>query len=171
MKKERFKPGDIFRVGLDNDEYAFGRCLTKISYGHTVEIFKYFSKEPVFDLSITEERLLEPFPIDSFSFFFKREKKGDWKVLSEQADFIPHNVNHLRFYGMDGSTINKTTLLNISDKQVGEIDKSEIEKAIHPVGRHFIIPGYDGLVFLLYSPWNDFVVKKEIEKYRASEHI
>ena len=167
--KSKFQVGDIFSVKQDNREYAFGRCISQISVGHIVEIFDYFSEENIFDTNITNKRLFEPVPIDTWGLFGKRKKEGIWKVIGHEDHFIPENVDHLRYWGMAAEKGTDMKLMGVFDNDCGDIKYSIVngdEHRIQSVGLHFKIKGRENEVFLLRSPWGDVQVKEEIKKYR-----
>ncbi|GAB0171118.1 Imm26 family immunity protein [Lysinibacillus sp. CTST325] len=167
--KSKFQVGDIFSLKLDNHEYAFGRCISQISLGHIVEIFDYFSEEIIFDTNITEKRLFEPIPIDTWGLFGKRKKEGIWKVIGHEDSFKPENVDYLRYWGMAAEKVTDTKLLGVFDNDCGNIEYSIVngdEHRIQSGGLHFKIKGRKNEVFLLRSPWGDIQVKEEIKKYR-----
>jgi hypothetical protein len=170
MVKEKLQIGDIFSLKLDNGEYAFGRCISKISFGHVVEIFDCFSDKNEFSISITEKRLFEPIPIDTWGLFGRRKKEGEWQVIEHQDNYTPVNVDYLCFWGMGGDKSTDTKLLGVFDNDCGNIPISkvnDINNRIQGVGLHFRIKdkGWENKVFLSRSPWGDTNVKKEIEKY------
>lgn len=172
-KKKKLKIGDIFSIKLDNNEYAFGRCMTEVIYGNVVEIFNYFSTEEKIDIPVTKERLFPPIIIDTFSLFKKRDRSGDWKVIGHEDDFELTNVDNLRFWGKMGEKVTDTTLIDIYDNIRGEIEISKvnsIENRIQSIGLHFRIKDEDkkDLIFLSYSPWNNMTVKNQIQRYREA---
>jgi hypothetical protein len=169
--KNKLCVGDIFSLKLDDGKYAFGRCIAEISIGHIVEIFDYYSDQNVFDTTITDTRLFEPIPIDTWGLFGRRKKEGEWKVIGHETEFTPKNVSHLRYWGCSGTKANTTKLLGVFDNEYEEIDIVKvncIDNRKQLLGLHFKIKdkGWENIIFLLRSPWGDFAVKKEIEKYR-----
>ncbi len=167
--KGKFQIGDIFSLKLNNGEFAFGRCISEISLGHIVEIFNYFSEENKFNTTFTEQRLFEPIPIDTWGLFGRRKKEGNWQVIGHEENFIPKNVEHLRYWGMAGEKVTDTKLMNIFDKDCGDIEISKvnsIENRELQFGHHFKVKGMEQEIFLLRSPWGDFDVQKEIELFR-----
>ncbi|EPS9066835.1 hypothetical protein AHYW_002445 [Providencia manganoxydans] len=101
------KPGDIFCFQLESDTYGFGRIISKITTGHVAEIFDITSKTPTINSSeiISATRKLPPIILDTYSLFDKKIEKGsDWRVIGNQKDYIPTNVDDIYFtFGVDDS--------------------------------------------------------------------
>lgn len=87
-KRQKPKPGDIFCFRLDETQFGFGRIVSQIFIGLVVEIFDYFSKQPVFDYSRLGQRLIDPIIIDGFS-LFERMLEGDWRIIGSISDYTP----------------------------------------------------------------------------------
>jgi len=115
-QKEKFKVGDIFCLEMQNGEFAFGRCLSKVSIGHMVEIFDYFSTEPKFKPSAVIERLFHPIVIDSWSVLRRRKsyREGNWNVIGFDEEFSPNPDEDTFFTYGTGPTRKK---VNIFDKE------------------------------------------------------
>lgn len=146
LKKEKFKIGDIFSIDLHNGEFAFGRCLTYVEYGHIVEIFDYFSTEETFEIEAVPLRLFPPILINSYTIFIKKKTgkdwEGNWKVISNDKNFVINDkdIDNVFFSYGTGPT---RFVVNIFGETVGTIDKEEDFK------------------YLPYSPASDpFIVSK-----------
>lgn len=94
------KPGDIFCFQLAEDKYAFGRIISKITFGHSAEIFNYFSDKSI----ITPEQIntaksaIRPVVLDSYSLFDRKyPPEGDWRIIGHQANYQPTDVEGVYF--------------------------------------------------------------------------
>ncbi|WP_235192721.1 Imm26 family immunity protein [Erwinia mallotivora] len=67
------KPGDIFCFQLDDKKYGFGRIISKVSIGHSAEIFDHFSSSPGIDESaLNLNNSLFLLILDTYSLFDKK---------------------------------------------------------------------------------------------------
>lgn len=132
------KPGDILCFQYDDNTYCFGRIMTKIITGHVAEIFDFMSSEPV----ISEEeinnssRLMQVVILDSYS-LFDRKREGDWRIIGNEDDYVPQDVENIYFtYGVASSC----KRMDIFSKNVTPIKQSEKSKYIEvsPKGDIFI---------------------------------
>ena len=147
--RQKLKVGSIFSVDLHNGKFAFGRCITKLSIGHLVEIFDYLSSHIELDSSKTQKRLFDPIIIDSYSLFSTKKKEGNWHIIEQQDTYIPTQVDHLKYtYG----TGNERYLTDIW-------------------GNKTIISKEASLKYPVYSPKGDLDVIEMIESANQNEHI
>ncbi|WP_337039804.1 Imm26 family immunity protein [Serratia marcescens] len=68
------KPGDVFCFKLIDENYGFGRIISKVSIGHSAEIFDVFSKEPKVPDGLFSNPQVGSHPIilDAYSLFDKK---------------------------------------------------------------------------------------------------
>jgi len=151
--RERFKPGDVFYLELPDGRYAFGRCISKVSIGHIVEIFNYFSDKPVFDLGLTNERLFRPIPLDSWSVLRCNKRDGNWKVIGHDADFVPTNMEDALYVYGTGPT---RKVVNYLGQIVGEVSSKEVDK--------ITIYASLGEGYMYYSPRSHWAVLELITR-------
>lgn len=111
-KKIELKTGDIIRITLDKDNYAFARVIAKDKLGDVIEVFSYITEDPNnYEDALKCERLHYPNIINSYSIFYIGEEGFD---IVKQGDnsYIPKDYNELkyefgsdvnpRFYFLDG---------------------------------------------------------------------
>ena len=109
------KSGDIFCFRVSDDEYRFGRIISKIKTGHVAEFFDYRSSTP----EITSEkisnskRIFNPVVIDTYTLFDRKKEKGsDWRIIGTQGNYVPSNVENIYFaYGI-GDFCKKIDIFN-----------------------------------------------------------
>lgn len=88
QKRQKALPGDIFAYRLDDGRFGFGRVIANVSIGSVVEVFDYFSDQPIFDHSKEKSRLIPPVPIDSY-LLLEARKAGDWRIIERHPDYVP----------------------------------------------------------------------------------
>ncbi|KVV12599.1 MULTISPECIES: immunity 26/phosphotriesterase HocA family protein [unclassified Pseudomonas] len=101
------KPGDIFCFRVKDNEYRFGRIISKFPTGHLAEIFNLTSSEP----NISKEklnnatRIFSPIILDSYMLFDRKiETDGDWRIIGHQEKYTPTDVDNIYFtYGIEES--------------------------------------------------------------------
>lgn len=121
-KSKKFESGAVFSIDLGNGKFAFGCCLIKVSIGHLVEIFDFFSTDSSLEELPELKRLAEPVIIDDFSLFSKKIKEGNWNVIGKIPAFTPSDIDHLKFtYGTGAERF-------VTDAR-GNIDVTTKEKA------------------------------------------
>ena len=99
-KKQKYKVGDVFRLPLGDGRFAYGRLLKVDKGGDIVEIFCHTDKGEGYRPSIAETgRLFHPIFISGVVVFWR----GPWEVIHSDPDFVPTDVNDLKFvYGAFG---------------------------------------------------------------------
>lgn len=98
-RRQKFEPGYIFSINMHNGKFGFGRCISKVSIGHIVEIFNYISKDQEFTTKTTENRMFDPIPIDSYS-LIRTSREGDWTVIGKTDNYQPTNIEDIKYtYG------------------------------------------------------------------------
>ncbi|RNL77185.1 phosphotriesterase [Citrobacter sp. MH181794] len=99
------KPGDIFSFTLDDEKYCFGRIISRFDIGDVAEIFSFISDKPSISVDdiYKSTRLIPPLILNTYSLFDKkREKNSDWRIIGNQKNYIPNNVDDIYFtYGVD----------------------------------------------------------------------
>lgn len=98
------KPGDIFCFEIPDGKFGFGRIVSKVSVGHSAEIFDYVAGEPyVSDVSILNStKVALPLILDSYSLFDKKIS-GDWRVVGHQSKMPVKDFKGIYFvYGVPG---------------------------------------------------------------------
>lgn len=148
-KKRKVHPGDIFSIELENQEYAFGRVLTKVSIGHCIEIFDHIGNSSDDYINIDKnKRLMHPQIIDSHSLFWLRNE-GRWLIKEFGADdYKPSDTENIKFvYGDKTNRI----LIDATDKEK-EISFEESKK------------------YPSYSPKGDIQIKKIIQFWRDKKN-
>ncbi|MFM0121516.1 MULTISPECIES: immunity 26/phosphotriesterase HocA family protein [unclassified Paraburkholderia] len=128
-KKERtmirfINSGDIFCFKLNNGKYGFGRIISKVSIGHTAEIFNFVSSSPDISADMLEVTALvfPPVVLDSYSLFDKRIS-GDWQIIGHQDGYS--SVGHAGVffsYGVGDSC--KRVDINGNVQSIASADKN-----------------------------------------------
>jgi hypothetical protein len=114
-KRQKAKPGDIVSFKLDDGRYGFCRIVSMVSIGSVVEIFDYFSDQPVFDYSKLEKWIIPPVTIDTYSLLDTRAD-GDWRIIGSTPGFSPGDkFRSIRF--VYGTTPNTLMAVDIFDKE------------------------------------------------------
>lgn len=86
-KKVKLKAGDVLSIDLSNNEYAFARVLSKMSIGHSIEVFEYIGNAVQDFTNIDFDKRLMPLQvIDSHSLFWLR-KEGNWEIQQRDENF------------------------------------------------------------------------------------
>ncbi|NBF02364.1 phosphotriesterase [Pseudomonas sp. Fl5BN2] len=92
------KPGDIFCFQISNDKFGFGRIISKVSIGHSAEIFDCFSPRPCLHdiFPFISSKATFPLVLDSYSLFDKKIS-GEWRIIGHQIDMPPNNFEGIYF--------------------------------------------------------------------------
>ncbi|WP_253893556.1 immunity 26/phosphotriesterase HocA family protein [Serratia marcescens] len=99
------KPGDVFCFKLTDEKYGFGRIISKVSIGHSAEIFDVFSKEPEVpdDLLSNPHASSHPIILDAYSLFDKKIS-GEWRIIGHQEGWQVKKFENTYFvYGALGN--------------------------------------------------------------------
>ncbi|HEI8503233.1 TPA: immunity 26/phosphotriesterase HocA family protein [Serratia marcescens] len=98
------KPGDVFCFKLTDEKYGFGRIISKVSIGHSAEIFDAFSKEPKVpdDLFSNPQIGSHPIILDAYSLFDKKIS-GEWRIIGHQEGLAKKFENTYFVYGALGN--------------------------------------------------------------------
>ncbi|WP_261435357.1 immunity 26/phosphotriesterase HocA family protein [Serratia ficaria] len=132
------KPGDVFCFQLSDDKFGFGKIISKVSIGHSAEIFNEFSHEPCIknDSILNSSSVSFPVILDSYSLFDKKIS-GEWRIIGHQDDINEKKYEGIYFvYGAKGDLKKVDMLGNVSS-----ISDKDSEK------------------YRPYMPSNDFHVK------------
>ncbi|MCE0559024.1 Imm26 family immunity protein [Motilimonas sp. E26] len=124
------KPGDIFcfelkeetfALNLNRKVYGFGRIMTKMSLGHSAEIFDFFSTTPELknDFELDCSRLMPPLILDSYS-LFDRKIIGDWRIIGRQEDYLHSGDEDVYFLWGSKGLEKKTSLYGESSEATEE---------------------------------------------------
>ncbi len=142
-KRVKPTPGDIFAFRINEELFGFGRLVASVSIGMVAEIFDYFSKQPILDLSKTNKWLIKPLILDTCS-LFERKIEGDWRIIGHLDDNnIDDKFKDIKFiYGMPPKQ-----LMAVS------IDDSE-----QPISQQ------EAASFRRYSPCGDYDVKQLLKE-------
>ncbi|GEQ86162.1 hypothetical protein ULMS_16700 [Patiriisocius marinistellae] len=143
IKKQELNVGDVFSLRLNEKEIAFGRTLAKVSIGHAVEIFDYFSNSRIdYTKAIKQNRLMYPQIIDSYS-LFKLKDEGEWKIEKHENEiFVCKDASEIKYAYGDKSNLKTINIL-------GEFEQQQ-----------------EGERFPPYSPKGDIQIKKIIQFWR-----
>ncbi|WP_080966998.1 Imm26 family immunity protein [Pseudomonas protegens] len=81
------KAGDIFFFQISDNKFEVGRFISKVSIGHSTEIFDHFSSDQnISEKSITSSnKPLFHLILDSYS-LFDNKISGDWRTIDHQDD-------------------------------------------------------------------------------------
>jgi hypothetical protein len=142
-KRVKPTPGDIFAFKINEELFGFGRLVANVSIGMVAEIFHYFSKQPILDLSKTNEWVIQPLILDTYS-LFERKIEGDWRIIGHLDDNnLDEKFKDIKFvYGMPPKQ-----LMAVS------IDDSE-----QPISQQ------ESASFRRYSPCGDYDVKQLLQE-------
>ncbi|MEN3752093.1 immunity 26/phosphotriesterase HocA family protein [Mangrovibacter sp. SLW1] len=139
------KPGDIFCFRINDNKYAFGRIVSKITTGHVAEVFDLFLPKPIIEGKeiINAQRAFPPLVIDTYGLFDKKiETNGDWRIIGHQESYTPKDMDGVYFaFGIGDSCKKKDIFGNVFS-----ITEDEAE----------LLPEL--------SPHTDYDIKKLIEK-------
>ena len=99
-KKKIYTVGDVFRLPLGDDRFAYGRLLKVDKRGCIAEIFRHVDQGEGFRPSIADSgRLFHPIFVSGSVVFWR----GPWEVIHSDPDFVHTDVNDLKFvYGVHG---------------------------------------------------------------------
>jgi len=98
-------PGDIFCFKISDNKFGFGRIISKVSLGHSAEIFDHFSNDPhISGESIADLRKpIFYLILDSYSLFDKKIS-GEWRIIGHQEETPLDSFEGIYFvYGAPGN--------------------------------------------------------------------
>lgn len=98
------KTGDIFCFQISDGKFGFGKIVSKVSVGHSAEIFDYFSHSPDdYDIAAFNSDLKSmPVILDSYSLFDKKIS-GEWRIIGhEEGGKVKQFENIYFVYGSSG---------------------------------------------------------------------
>lgn len=124
--------GMIFCFKFDDNNYRFGRLMTKCCVGHIAEFFDHTSSTPEINAEILAKcKRVSVQIIDSYS-LFDRKSEGEWRIIGACGNYIPTDVEDIKFYFGIGSDPRITDFL---DRQI-KVTPSEAEKypPLSPLG-------------------------------------
>ncbi len=105
------EPGDFFCFSLPSGKFGVGRIISKVSVGHSAEIFDVELNEPIIpdDCSSWPTSFYEI--LDSYS-IFDRKAEGEWRIVGN-AEIDKNKIYKEIFfaYGSLGDRV-KVNLLN-----------------------------------------------------------